>query len=129
MEAGKRLLAAVVLSTFCVVPLYLALSIVSGDLNNDLLVPVLIMTPVFALIGVLLVGLPIHFFLVWRGLSRPIHYVLPGFVIPAMFVAITHPFGEDGALWISSQAFLIGAFGAIVSLIFRRIALGEASTS
>lgn len=122
---GKRLIAAVVISTVCVVPLYFVLSVVTGDINNDLLVPVLMMTPVFAFIGVLLVGLPVHFFLVWRRMSHPIHYGLPGFVIPALFVVVAHPFGEDGALWISWQAFLMGTFGAIVALVFRRVALGK----
>jgi len=119
-----RLIAAVLVSTFCVVPLYFILSVVTGDVDNSLLIPVLMMTPVFALIGVLLVGLPVHFFLLWRRMSRPIHYGLPGFVIPVLFVAITHPFGEDGALWISWQAILIGAFGAVVALVFRHFALG-----
>lgn len=128
LETGKRLIAAIVLSTFCVVPLYLALSIVTDGLNNTLLVPVLIMTPVIAFIGVLLVGLPVHFFLVWRRLSRPVHYAVPGFAIPALFVAVVQPFGEDGALWISWQAFLMGVFGAIVALVFRRIAVGKEST-
>ena len=128
METGKRLIAAIVVSTFCVVPLYFVLSVATGELDNDLLVPVLIMTPIFAFIGVVLIGLPVHLFLVWRGMERPVHYALPGFVIPAVFVVVAHPFGQDGALWISWQAFLVGTFGAIVALVFRRFALGKNPT-
>lgn len=87
------------------------------------------MTPVIAFFGILVAGLPAHFLLVWRRLSRPLHYAVPGFAISAAIVVITHPFGEDGALWILWQAILMGAFGAIVALVFRRIALGKESAS
>ena len=129
VDDSKRRIAAVLVSTFCVVPIYVVLSALTGDLDNDLLIPVLMMTPLFAFIGVLLVGLPVHLFLVWRRMSRPLHYGLPGFVVPALFVAVTHPFGEDGALWISWQAVLMGVFGAIVALVFRRVALGGNAAS
>lgn len=125
----RRLIAAVVSSALCVLPLYLLLSVVAGDLNNSLLAPVLMMTLVVALIGVLLIGLPVHFFLLWRRMSHPVHYAVPGFAVPALLAVLTHPFGEDGLLWVLWQAFLLGAMGAVIALVFRRIALGKASPS
>ena len=125
MGEGKRLVLAVLVSTFSIVPIYFVLSILTGDLDTDHLIPYLMMMPVFAFVGVLLVGLPVHIFLVWKNWSRPMHYWLAGFVIPALFVATTHPFGEDGAWWIFWQAILMGTFGVIVALIFRRVALGN----
>ena len=63
MQDSKRLIAAVLASTICVVPIYFVMSVLTGDLDTDRLIPVLMMMPVFAFIGVLLVGLPMHFFL------------------------------------------------------------------
>ena len=120
---GKRLVLAVLVSTFSVVPIYFVLSILTGDLDTDRLIPYLMMMPVFAFIGVLLVVLPVHIFLVWKNWSRPMHYWLAGFVIPALFVATTHPFSEDAERWIFWQAILMGTFGVIIALIFRRFAL------
>jgi hypothetical protein len=122
---GSRLVLAVVVSTLSIVPTYFMLVVLDGDFNNDFLLPVLLMTPIFVFEGVFFVGLPVHFFLVWKNWLRPVHYVVPGFLIPTLIVAVSHPFGEDGVLWISWQAILMGATGAIVALIFRRVALGK----
>ncbi|MEM7430335.1 MAG: hypothetical protein AAF351_00220 [Pseudomonadota bacterium] len=87
--------------------------------------PVVLQTGVFiAFVGVILVGLPVHFLLVHRRMSQPVHYAVPGFVVPALTVAVSQPFGADGFWWIAWQSFVMGCFGASVALVFRRIALG-----
>ena len=125
MNKYVRLVLAVIVSTLSIVPMYFMLVVLDRDFNNDYLLRVLLMAPLFVLEGVLFVGLPVHFFLVWKNWLRPVQYLIPGFVIPALVVAISHPFGEDGALWIFWQTILMGATGAIGALIFRRAALGK----
>jgi hypothetical protein len=125
VNKGSRLVLAVIISTLLIVPTYFMLVVLDRGFENDYLLPVLLMTPIFVFEGVLFVGLPVHFFLVWKNWLRPVHYLIPGFVASATIVAISHPFGEDGVLWISLQTILMGATGAIAALVFRRVALGE----
>ena len=82
-----------------------------------------LMAPMVAFVGVNIVGLPVHLFLVWRRMSRPIHYVAPGFVAPALFTLLMRPLGGGDAMAITQQALLFGFFGAGVALVFRWVAL------
>ena len=81
------------------------------------------MAPMVAFVGVTIVGLPVHLFLVWRRMSHPIHYVAPGFVAPALFTWVVRPLGDGDATAITQQAVLFGFFGAAVALVFRWVAL------
>ena len=60
-----RLVLAVIVSTLSIVPMYFMLVVLDRDFNNDYLLRVLLMAPLFVLEGVLFVGLPVHFF--WSG--------------------------------------------------------------
>ena len=66
-----RLVLAVIVSTLSIVPMYFMLVVLDRDFNNDYLLRVLLMAPLFVLGGVLFVGLPVHFFLVWKNWLRP----------------------------------------------------------
>lgn len=125
----KQLLIAMLASSLSVVPLYLIIAVFTGDLLNSLLPVVLLVAPIIAFACVLIVGLPLHFLLVWQRLLRPIYYGIVGFGIPAVFVLVAQPFGDDGIGWVLIQALFHGAFGAIVSLIFRHFALNEKSAA
>ncbi len=123
-----RLIAAIIISALVCAPLFWLGSAVTGDLDNQLLIPVLKIVPIVALIVVMVVGLPVHFFLQYKKLTRPWHYAFPGFLVPFVFVMATHPFGEDGALFIFLQGLQMGAFGAVVALVFRYTAIGRKAT-
>jgi hypothetical protein len=58
VSKGVRLVVAVIVSTLSVAPIYFILSVLAGDLDNDFLLPALMIATVFAFVGVLLVGLP-----------------------------------------------------------------------
>lgn len=116
-----RLILAVIVSAAAVVPPYLGLSILSGDLGNVLLPVVLVAALGVSTISVLFIGLPVHLVLVRLNKKRSIYYMLIGFLVPVLVTLIAHPFGEDGMLWIIWQSFLTGAIGALVALVFWKV--------
>lgn len=129
MALIKRLIAASGLSALSVAPLFLLLNIFTGGVNTSYFFVVLVMTPVFAFVGVLLVGLPVHAFLHRRQLSHPFYYALPGFLFPFVLVSAARPFGDDDVFGIAWQALLMGLFGVTVALVFRWIALSGATNN
>ena len=58
MRNVSRLALGVIASALSVVPMYLIIGIFDGGLENDFLVPALLIAPQIALVGVVLVGLP-----------------------------------------------------------------------
>ncbi len=60
----RRLILAIAVSAAAVVPLYLALSVLTGDLDNMFLPIALVAVLGISTVSVLIVGLPVHLVLV-----------------------------------------------------------------
>ena len=120
-----RLALAIVVSTVSVVLMYFVLSLVSGELPNDLWVPTALVALIIGAVGVTVVGLPVHFLLGLVHKRRASLYALAGFVAPVLVVLVARPFGEDGPLWVLWQALLLGMFGVCVALLFWKLAVGS----
>ena len=127
MKKLLRLLSAVLASSLSVVPLYLVAMIVIGESNNAFLLIALMVAPMFAFIGVIFVGLPVHFFLSWRRLTHPLYYGLAGFGASALFMIAMQYYGRVDINEVVTQALFYGGIGAILALVFRYIALGGKS--
>jgi len=56
------------------------------------------------------------------------YYAFVGFVVPALLTVVIHPFGEDGARMILIQSIYLGLFGAVIAIIFWKIATYDAAT-
>lgn len=119
----KRTLLAIFASSLSAVPLGIVFSFFDGGLNNDLFPLFIIVAMIIAFAGVLFVGLPVHFFLTWRRLFRPLYYGLAGFFVPATVVLLAQSPGVDNILQSAIPALYFGAFGLLISLVFRYFAL------
>ena len=120
-----RITVAVLASAASVLPIFLTITWLTGDAVNNLMLISLAAAFIFAITGVLLIGLPLHFFLLWVGRTDALYYTLVGFMAPCVITLIAHPFGEDGLSMIVLQAALMGCFGACVALIFWKIAVTD----
>ena len=118
-----RLTIAVLGSTISVVPLYFLWAALTGDFDIDSLLVVGYFGLVIAGIGVVLIGLPTHFILRSMKKQRSYFYALPGFLIPAALMLLSHSFRADGYPTIFRQSLQMGVFGAVVALVFWRIAV------
>ncbi len=128
VASNGRLLPAILISSFCVAVPFILFAVFSGQLGNSRITFFIPMAPIVAFVGVTVVGIPVHSFLLWRRMSRPIHYAVPGFVAPALYVILMQPLGAGDTLAIGNQALLFGSFGAGVALVFRWVALGKPRT-
>jgi len=127
MSRFFRLGLAVLVSSLSVVPLFIVIEWVSGGFDSFMLDVALLIAAVTAFLGVVIVGLPMHYFLSYRNLSKALHYAIAGFLLPVLFVAMIQPFRDDDGFRIIWQALLMGVFGALVALVFRAIAQPKAA--
>jgi hypothetical protein len=120
-----RILIASVISSLSIVPLYLVLLAISGDLDNRLLLPVLMAALVVSVAAIVCVALPLHFVLIRFGRPRSYYYTITGFLLPAIVILAINPFGSEVASWIKWQAMAMGVLGASVATIFWWIASND----
>lgn len=113
-----KLAQAILHSSVVVVVVYALLLLVTGSLFNLISLISLLFAFFIAIFCVVVFGVPFHFLMLKMRIENFYPYIVVGFVIPAIFVAINKPFGEDGFLWVSWQAFLLGVFGSACAFIF-----------
>ncbi|ARN73375.1 hypothetical protein [Oceanicoccus sagamiensis] len=123
-----RVFIAALLSSLSVVPFYLILLAVSGDLDNRLLYTVLIGALVVATVAIFCIALPLHLLLTRLGLVRGYYYIGAGFFAPAIFTLLLNPLGSDVASWVKWQALGLGLLGGSVAFVFWSLATAKSKT-
>lgn len=113
-----KLVKAVILSSVAVVIIFALLLFLTGSLFNPISLFSLVFAFCIAIFSGVVFGIPFHFLMLKMKVENFYPYVAVGFIIPATFVTINQPFGKDGFLWVSWQAFLLGMFGAACAFIF-----------
>lgn len=117
-----RLFFAALLSSLSVIPFYLFLLAVSGDLDNRLLYTVLIGAFVVASVAIFVIAVPLHLLLTRLNWVRSYYYVGTGFFVPAILTLLLNPLGSDVASWVKWQALGLGMLGGSVAFIFWKLA-------
>ena len=123
-----RIVIASIVSSLFVLPLYLVILALSGDLNNALLAPMLLAAWMVSAATILFIALPLHFILKVYGKSYAALYVVPGFSLAAALTYMVEPFGQDGNYWLLWQCLAMGFLGASVAGVFWSIASNEPAT-
>lgn len=113
-----HIIKAVFYSSLSIIPIYLVVILLSGDINNQLLAIALWVAYFLAVIGAIFIGVPTHLILSKLNIKSSVIYTFIGFIIPAALVWISHPFGADGFFWILWQGSLMGGFGALCAYVF-----------
>lgn len=124
MSDGKRLVQAIFVSPLAALPIRLVEMAITGTLWELSIGPQLLVVLIVGLVAVLIVGLPVHFLLVKMQLRHVAFYVVPGFILPAIYLAFSLDLSVAGggfAIWLIG---LVGVSGACVALAFRYLALG-----
>ncbi len=83
---------------------------------------------IFALAGVVLWGLPIHYFLSRANNGKVYWYALAGFVPGPIFVTSLKPFGQDPVPYLLLQSAYFGFVGVVGALAFWAIVVGGRTT-
>ena len=118
LKSGARVILAIVASTVSFVFAVYLLVQGFGSLPEDDLNSLLKVSAAVALIGTILIHLPLYFVARTKGISHPLLYVLPGAIIPSLLVAITRPFGSSQIRWIPLEAGLVAILGAVAAIAF-----------
>ena len=100
-------------------PFFLVMLAVSGNLDDGLFV--LPLAYCIGLIGVCLIGVPVHYIFRYIGVKKIIAYVLVGFISPACLVWGYNFFTStnESATTVFFQGIIFGVFGAICAYVFR----------
>jgi mannose/fructose/N-acetylgalactosamine-specific phosphotransferase system component IIC len=115
MTNARQIALAVLASSVSALPVYLVLLLVSGDLSKSWAPESFVITLGVSLVGVIVIGLPIHFMLSKLPSWRVWHYVIAGFLTPATLALVFAPFGSDERV---IQATILGGVGACVAWVF-----------